>query len=436
MNQTFVDPKFVCKKGVQLNMVTADGELEFARTYNLSARRSAQTDTLSEVHGNKDEVILSEVISESEELSFAIRELLSPVYQTHFASDGRAPTITTHKTLRRQAMMTLLNEDEERRIQIPYGLVQAHDATNFPAPTALNASAGAGAGTFSATTWYCFVIPAYVDLDDKHGITAALFTLANYGSYKRGVEFTLGTPSASDNVVLGAPDDILLSFTNPVGGPRPTAFLVVTATADDVNHASAKVSAIVPYGTTSVTMGAEGTVAFTADPALADMQVVEIVGVAAEARAFASVINGTDVTIDAVDGTIQRKEGGVITSGQRGVPIRYNFWYFAEGTVEHTEGGSNVTDKYVHLRARNLAADGTDPDTRTPRGFQIDFPKVNLAGAPREIFSGNEDGFHAPLNVGPLQVSLCDAGYLHKATTFGNYKGLIDFFSDDIADAA
>jgi hypothetical protein len=433
-------------------IVDSDGEIDLGRGYNFQPpTNSAQFDKLTEVHNERQVDVRTILISESFTFGYALRDITEEA-RTRLVADGAAPTLDTAYRFRRWAKAGyLLKNDRDSGLPEMYrlrttALPQAHNATVFPPVSSLTAEADVTAGTFdSSSDYYIWVVPVYLDQDVKHGVAAANFTLANIGNYNRGEHYICGTPlqftdtSASPENSVQSGNSIRAQFSEPTiaaGIMTPTHFFTVIGTVEDITNAGSYIAAVDAWSGSShdQTISAPGTVAFGTTPALADLVRVETGVVTSETRDWSSGVQteNTDYTVDRVNDTIVRIEGGGISAHEL---VRVNVWYMANPSSTTTQGGSGSAERYEHLRFTRLRADDTDPDNRRVEGEIVDMPRVNTAAMTKMLTSSDKEGtFHDPIPFSNVLAEVDPVlGYACSVTYFsGENAQAVDWASDDI----
>ncbi|GEM_PF-2594487 len=427
-------------------IVDEDGIIDCGRCYNVTPGSSApQIESLSEVHNDRGQTVRTIVLSETFPFSFAIRDLTS-AGRTRLLADGAAPTIDTVSRLMRFStqghhLIDDRKSGDPRAYRLPdiTGLPQAYNATVFPAATSVVAVEGTS-GSFAADDYYVWVVPVYRDEDLKHGPTDANFTLANWANLTRGVEYVYGTPAQHDGALtVAANKQIGVTFDEPTiaeGVAQPTHFAIVVGTVDDIEDADSHVAAIEAWSGAahSVDIDAVGTVDFGNTPVVADYVRVETGVVTADVRVWTAEVEDTDYTVDRVNDTITRVDGGDISDAEL---VRVNVWYIANPTDLHKAGGQGTGERYEWLRIWNFSGDTTDPDTRQIEGVQIDLPRVNTAALTRQVASAAKDGFHDPIPFSGAQAeydSTQGCSVLIKRFSKSNVEN-VDWAGDDITPA-
>lgn len=430
-----------------ISIVDEDGEHELGKVTGATARKESTTDPLTETRGGKEVNVLSMVSSETLTVNFAAIELMGAVLESFLMADGRAPTIKAYEQMRRIAVKgeDLVNDDlgdPSENVNIVSGIPQAHTAVLFPPPTSPTlATQASPAGTWLGQAYYAFIIPITVDQDAIHGFTAKsnaeILAILTAGTWNRGAEYMPHTPSASATATITVSHSIDVGWAEPTTGPRPTHYVIVVSDANDLTDASAKIGAVVSYGTTAVNIPSPGTKVWGAVPVLADTEATEIISVTAEVNVYTAATLSTgaglgDYSFNRETGV--RKRISASSSMLSGTPNRKNTWVFSNPTRSFGIGGSSITEKYVTLRLRNLLPTGTDPETRRDRGMELDIFKVNIAGLAQDLLTTGDDGWHTGANVS--MEALLDSGTGEYARVTGRDATIaqsIDWFSSDIA---
>ena len=430
----FDNKKNVARRGYDMFVVDADGEISIGRVHAVSARKEMATrDELTEIHDDIEQVVATAPGKETITFECSSRELNHAVIWNKIHGDGAAPTINNYQQLVREVKRGnfLLGTDKHRLSDVA-GIPQTYDTTDlFKAPGAPTATPGTG--TIAAATYKVFVVPISVDMDRAHG--AAAVTLAKFadGTLVHGVDWIKHDASPSDECILAAPGGIAVTWSNTTGSLRPTHYLITAGTVDDVNDASQKVCAVVAYGTTSATFSALGTLTFGADAVIADLHQYQTIA-SGDPLTYTTRTDTTDYVFDKAAGTFVRVAGGAINSGESG---RLIVWRIKTYNFTQKLGGSGVTEHYCWLRIKNSRADDDTPATRRRIAQQIDFPRVNLAGLAGDLLTGNDDGFHTPKRLGAFTAEY-DAAKGCIAYFDGemqDYRYVVDYFSSSISPA-
>jgi hypothetical protein len=438
--QRFTNKLFKLRRGWGFGIVDGDGIMDLGRISNATARRETTSDPLTEIHGDNEVMVLSAGGTENVQLAGQYHEPLNSPLRSYLMADGEAPTIVNYETLRRVAVLgALLNDDDDGNPQeyvpVVEGIPQAHTSALFPPPTSPAAADTASpASTMAADDYYLWIVPITVDQDVAHGFSAKtnaqILAILNAGTWNRGAEYVPHTPSASASVTLTLNHSIDVTWTEPTTGPRPTHYVIVMGTADDIEDTASHIVGVVAYGTAAINIAAVGTVDWGDDPAVGDTACVESIGVTSEVRTFTALTLTTDYTFDKTTGALKRVDGGAISDGE---PVRINVWVFAEESETITGGGSVINENYKHVRFWLMRPTGTDPDTRRGRGLILDCPRVNIAKLAQDLLTGNDDGWHNP--GGFSLVALFDGakGYSYKFIGYDkSYANAIDWYSNDI----
>jgi hypothetical protein len=409
-----------------------DGDLRFAEVTGVAARIAMERDELEHVIQGQRQVVDREVDKISATLTLAFREAVSPMALSLFVSQGLAQTIDTkHRMLCTRDLVNLYSTNKYY-LPIPYGMLQQHTATEFPAPTGVT-GADAGTGTISAGTYYAWAVPAYLDADVHRGKS---LTLANLATYVRGIDYVCGTPSdASAAITAAGSKGMTVSWSGVAPAapyPTPTHYLVVVGSTSDITAATSKICAVVAYPLLTSTFTAIGATAFGTAPALGDLFTLQTIGVTGSARTFSSLTPVTDYTLDLSAGTVVLTASGSASHSGKG--FRVVNWFCASPSVVQPFGSANTTERVLPVRLYAIHGSSANINTRRPYGAMADLWEVDFANLPDELLSSPGRRYHTPKPV-TLPANWNSAkGAIGQFTAFApEFANLINFYGSDIS---
>lgn len=410
----------------------ADGDLRFAEVTGVNGRFAIERDELEHVIQGQRQTVDRETDKVSATLTMAFREAISPMALDLFLGQGQAQTIDTkHRMLASQEILSLYGTDK-LYLPIPYGMLQAHSATEFPAPTSVS-GADAVTGTVGAGTWYAWVVPLYADADVHRNKS---ITLANLATMVRGVDYVLGTPSAVSSAITAAGSKGLkVDWSGIVPAapyPTPTHYLVVVGSTNVITDATSKICAVVAYPLLTATFTAIGATSFGTAPAIGDLFTLQTIGVAGSARTYTSLTDVTDYTLDRSAGSVALTASGAVSHSGKG--FRVITWFCASPSVSQPFGTANTTERVLPVRLFAIHGSTANVNTRRPIGAMADFWEVDFAQLPDELLSSPGRRFHTPKSVTlPANWNSTQGGIGRFTAYSPEFANLINFYGSDIA---
>jgi hypothetical protein len=433
-----LDKDFVLRGDCLAVIPTPDGELQFAETTQVRGQFQIEEDTLEHTIMGRLQTVDREITKVSATVTFAVRELLSPVWQDLTLGQGSSQAIENYATLRRSSQMVRVKGTDQIFSPTPYGVPQDFDAV-FWQPTIASSTPAAGAG-FVNGNYHVWAVPVFVD-EDVHRSRGF-----NLGSGVRGVDFVYGKPSAdSPTSIASGPQDILVNFTVPLGSlPEPRlrpsgVAIIVNPTSGTISHAASRVAGYVPWsqisvgGPTEIRLTGMTGAPFGSMPQLVDLVRIEKITVTGGARAFTALVSGTDYTWSAQTGAYSAKAGGALASGDA---VRISAWYKASPSNRTLLGSSNCTERVVPIRLYNLHGSTANPGTRLPVGGIIDIWEADIARVADEFITQAGKRFHTPITVTLPCNFVMSRNAIGQFESFSpEFAKLIDFYGPSVLPA-
>ena len=280
------------------------------------------------------------------------------------------------------------------------------------------------------------VVPCHVDDDDYHGFSS--LSLSDFSTMVRGREFVFGTPSASDSASFSGSEGGSLSWSNPsydADVTAPTHWVVVMATVDDIEDASAKITAVVEFGTTSATFSSVGTVTFGADPALGDLNGLETV-----CRRYASDMDPSYPGTPTTPSTPLRVSTNEKLQASTSCPDVHVA--SSHGDRQRSSSSRSTPPRAVSTAKSHcaLSTSTAGTGTQSPDAQSVPlwtFPVSGSGATTANSSPAIPQGFHNALNKNCQALYDPNKGYIARLTgEHANFVNLVDFFSNNVTPAA